>query len=95
MSSKSNEDIQQAFLTALITAETPVWVYLISGVRLNGVIASCDKFMVHIRSNMGVQVVFKHAVSTVCEVHALPGGTKAVGESMMRRERSVRRSATR
>jgi host factor-I protein len=47
-------------------ASTPV--YLVSGIRLSGQLAGFDQFVVELKSGPGVQVVFKHAISTVMPV---------------------------
>jgi host factor-I protein len=63
-------DVQSDFLNALVGNQTPVWVFLVNGIKLSGVIARFDKFALTVRSPSGTQLVYKSAVSTVIEQHA-------------------------
>jgi host factor-I protein len=66
-------DIQDAFIHTLVAQRTQVWVFLINGVRLTGVIDSADKYVVAVRSpTTGLQTVYKHAISTISEPHEMP-----------------------
>jgi len=56
---------QDAFLNAARTAGTRVSVFLVNGIRLVGCVESFDQHMVLLRSATGVQLVYKHAISTV------------------------------
>ncbi|SAK42924.1 RNA-binding protein Hfq [Caballeronia fortuita] len=69
---RDDGDLQSDFLTVLVSNQTPVWVFLVNGIKLSGVISSFDKFSLSIRSGTDIQMVFKSAVSTVIEQHARP-----------------------
>jgi len=69
---RGKADVQFDFLNSLVTNQTPVWVFLVNGIKLSGVIAWFDKFVLSVQSPSGVQMVYKNAVSTVIEQHALP-----------------------
>ena len=56
---------QDAFLNAARTAATRVSVFLVNGIRLVGCVESFDQHTVLLRSATGVQLVYKHAISTV------------------------------
>jgi host factor-I protein len=56
---------QDAFLNAARTAGTRVSVFLVNGIRLVGCLESFDQHTVLLRSATGVQLVYKHAISTV------------------------------
>jgi host factor-I protein len=56
---------QDSFLDAARTAATRVSVFLVNGVRLVGSVESFDRHIVVLRSATGVQLVYKHAISTV------------------------------
>lgn len=62
-------DLQFDFLNGLVLNRTPVWVFLVNGIKLSGVIASFDRFALSVQSPSGIQLVFKSAVSTVIEQH--------------------------
>lgn len=55
---------QEAFLADLKNNQTPVSIYLKSGIRLNGVITYFDKHTVLLESNT-TQIIYKHAISTI------------------------------
>jgi len=56
---------QDAFLGAARARATHVAVFLVNGVRLVGSIESFDQHTVSLRSAIGLQLVYKHAISTV------------------------------
>jgi host factor-I protein len=57
--------VQDKFLETLVKEQTPVNVFLVSGIRLSGQLAGFDHFVLRLESGPGVQMVFKHAISTV------------------------------
>ncbi|MGF6937078.1 host factor-I protein [Paraburkholderia sp. UCT70] len=57
--------VQDDFLQTLLKAKTTVNVFLVNGIRLSGQLAGFDQFVVLLESGSGVQLVFKHAISTV------------------------------
>ncbi|MHB9838015.1 RNA chaperone Hfq [Paraburkholderia terrae] len=61
--------IQDDFLQTLIRDKTTVNVFLVNGIRLSGQLAAFDQFVVLLESGTGVQLVFKHAISTVLPVN--------------------------
>lgn len=61
---------QDGFLDKLIADKTTINIFLISGIRLAGQIARYDRHVVLLESFSGMQVVYKHAISTVSP----PGG---------------------
>ncbi|MFM0475701.1 RNA chaperone Hfq [Paraburkholderia strydomiana] len=62
-------DVQENFLRMLIDDKAAVNVFLVNGIRLNGQLAAFDQFVVLLESGAGVQLVFKHAISTVLPVN--------------------------
>lgn len=60
--------IQDDFLQMLVNDKTTVNVFLVNGIRLSGQLAAFDQFVVLLASGPGVQLVFKHAISTVLPV---------------------------
>jgi len=63
MSDKQN--LQDVFLNAVRKTKTPLTVFLVNGVKLQGVITWFDNFTVLLRRDGHSQLVFKHAISTV------------------------------
>ncbi len=63
MSEKQN--LQNVFLNAVRETKTPLTVFLVNGVKLQGVITWFDNFCVLLRRDGHSQLVYKHAISTV------------------------------
>lgn len=63
--SEKNQNLQDVFLNAVRKTKTPVTVFLVNGVKLQGVITWFDNFCVLLRRDGHSQLVYKHAISTV------------------------------
>ncbi|RMB08766.1 RNA chaperone Hfq [Eilatimonas milleporae] len=63
--SDKNQNLQDVFLNAVRKSKTPVTVFLVNGVKLQGVITWFDNFCVLLRRDGHSQLVYKHAISTV------------------------------
>lgn len=64
MADKSN-NLQDVFLNTVRRTRTPVTMFLVNGVKLQGVITWFDNFSVLLRRDGHSQLVYKHAISTV------------------------------
>ena len=64
MADKSN-NLQDVFLNTVRKTKTPVTMFLVNGVKLQGVITWFDNFCVLLRRDGQSQLVYKHAISTV------------------------------
>ena len=53
------------FLNHVRKNKTPVTVFLVNGVKLQGIITWFDNFSVLLRRDGHTQLVYKHAISTV------------------------------
>ena len=62
------ENIQEPFLNALRKEGTPVSIYLVNGIKLQGKIESYDAFIILLK-NGSSQIVYKHAISTIVSEH--------------------------
>ncbi|WP_087039064.1 RNA chaperone Hfq [Caballeronia arvi] len=72
MSPSSRATTSTSVATSASTEQrTPIWVFLVNGIKLTGVITSFDQYVLAVESNSVTQMVLKHAVSTVIEQHAL------------------------
>ena len=58
-------NLQDTFLNAVRKSKTSVTIYLVNGVKLQGNITWFDNFCVLLRRDGQVQLVYKHAISTV------------------------------
>ncbi len=56
--------IQDVFLNALREERIPVSIFLKNGIKLQGVIANFDSFIITLK-NVTEQAVYKHAISTI------------------------------
>lgn len=64
MAEKPN-NLQDIFLNNVRKNKTPVTMFLVNGVKLQGVITWFDNFSVLLRRDGHSQLVYKHAISTV------------------------------
>ena len=61
----SQSSLQDTFLNSVRKNRNPVTLFLVNGVKLQGVITWFDNFSVLLRREGTVQLVYKHAISTV------------------------------
>ena len=59
------QNLQDTFLNAVRKSKTPLTIFLVNGVKLQGVITWFDNFCVLLRRDGQSQLVYKHAISTV------------------------------
>jgi len=64
MAEKAN-NLQDVFLNTVRKTKTPVTMFLVNGVKLQGFITWFDNFSVLLRRDGHSQLVYKHAISTV------------------------------
>ncbi len=60
-----NQNLQDTFLNTVRKAKTPLTIFLVNGVKLQGVITWYDNFCVLLRRDGMSQLVYKHAISTM------------------------------
>ncbi len=65
MAAEKSPNLQDVFLNHVRKNKIAVTIFLINGVKLQGVISSFDNFCLLLRRDGHVQLVYKHAVSTV------------------------------
>ncbi|MGB4058285.1 MAG: RNA chaperone Hfq [Alphaproteobacteria bacterium] len=63
------QNVQDVFLNSIRKEKMSVTVFLVNGVKLQGVVTWFDNFCVLLRREAHVQLVYKHAISTI-----MPGG---------------------
>jgi host factor-I protein len=73
--------LQDQFLNALRRTKTPVVIFLVKGVKLQGVITWFDPFSLLLRREGTTQLVYKHAISTVMPQRPLEGFEPATAPS--------------
>ena len=81
MSGEKTQNVQDVFLNHIRKNKVPVTIFLINGVKLQGVVSSFDNFSLLLRRDGHVQLVYKHAISTVMPSTVIrlyePGSTDA------------------
>ena len=68
MMTDKKENLQDIFLNHLRKNKSPVTVFLVNGVKLQGIITWFDNFCILLRRDGHSQLVYKHAISTVMPV---------------------------
>ena len=59
------QSLQDTFLNHIRKNKVPVTIFLVNGVKLQGVVTWFDNFCVLLRRDGQSQLVYKHAISTV------------------------------
>jgi len=65
---EKTHNLQDQFLNHIRKNKTAVTVFLINGVKLQGIITWFDNFCVLLRRDGHSQLVYKHAISTIMPV---------------------------
>ncbi|MDC0073492.1 RNA chaperone Hfq [Alphaproteobacteria bacterium] len=65
MSSKKTQNVQDVFLNYVRKNKFEVTIYLISGVKLEGIITWFDNFSILLKRDVYSQLVYKHGISTI------------------------------
>ena len=63
--SEKAQNVQDVFLNHLRKNKTPVTIFLVNGVKLQGIVTWFDNFSVLLRRDGHSQLVYKHAISTI------------------------------
>jgi len=58
------QNLQDTFLNSLRKEHTPVSIFLVNGIKLQGRIDSFDQYVVMLKNTVN-QMVYKHAISTI------------------------------
>ena len=66
------QSLQDIFLNGVRRSKTPVTLFLLKGVKLQGVITWFDAFSLLLRRDGASQLVYKHSISTIMPT-AMPG----------------------
>lgn len=69
MSEKQN--LQDTFLNHVRKNKIPLTLFLVNGVKLQGIVTGFDNFSILLKRDAQSQLVYKHAISTVMPMGAL------------------------
>ena len=65
---EKSQNVQDVFLNHIRKSKSPVTVFLVNGVKLQGVVTWFDNFSIFLRRDSHSQLVYKHAISTIMPV---------------------------
>ena len=68
---EQKNNLQNVFLNKLLKEKIPITIFLVNGVKLEGIITSFDNFSVLLYGHERQQLVYKHAISTIMSVGPL------------------------
>lgn len=60
-----HQNLQDTFLNHVRKNKTPLTIFLVNGVKLQGIVTWFDNFCVLLRRDGHTQLVYKHAISTI------------------------------
>jgi len=80
--------LQDQFLNSIRRSKSPVTIFLMKGVKLQGVVTWFDPFSLLLRRDGNAQLVYKHAISTIMPAQApadltVPNGEGGNGKKAM------------
>src|SRR5688572_32821007 len=61
--------LQDHFLNSIRKQKIPVTIFLVKGVKLQGIVTWFDPFSLLLRREGNSQLVYKHAISTIMPAH--------------------------
>lgn len=59
------ENLQETFLNQIRKEKLSVTIFLINGVKLQGIITWFDNFSILLKRDTHIQLVYKHSISTI------------------------------
>jgi host factor-I protein len=62
--------LQDQFLNSIRRSKTPVTIFLVKGVKLQGIVTWYDPFSLLLRRDGSAQLVYKHGISTIMPAQA-------------------------
>jgi host factor-I protein len=71
MAADRSQNLQDTFLNHVRKSKTPLTIFLVNGVKLQGVVTWFDNFCVLLRRDGHSQLVYKHAISTIMPGHPI------------------------
>ena len=85
--SGKGQNLQDMFLNQLRKTKSPVTMFLVKGVKLQGIVTWFDNFSILLRRDGQSQLVYKHAISTIMPSQPLPLAPFAALEEKGRKPR--------
>lgn len=70
--SEQKNTLQYVFLNKIRKEKIHVTIFLVNGIRLEGIITWFDNFSILLRKHNHQQLIYKHAISTVLPTNSIP-----------------------
>ena len=67
MAAERAQNLQDSFLNHVRKEKIPLTIFLVNGVKLQGVVSWFDNFCLLLRRDGHAQLVYKHAISTIMQ----------------------------
>ena len=84
MTSERMQNLQDTFLNFVRKNKVPLTIFLVNGVKLQGIVTWFDNFCQLLRRDGHSQLVYEHAISTIMPGHPIqmfePGEDDAAAE---------------
>ena len=64
-------NLQDVFLNQMRKQHEPVTVFLVNGVKLQGMISWFDNYSMLLKRDGHIQLIYKHAISTIMPVNLI------------------------
>ncbi|OYW46469.1 MAG: RNA-binding protein hfq [Sphingomonadales bacterium 12-68-11] len=80
-------NLQDLFLNHLRREKTPVTMFLVKGVKLQGIVTWFDNFSILLRRDGQSQLVYKHAISTIMPSNPVDAAQFGTGGEGSRKQR--------
>ena len=78
---EKNQNIQDVFLNRIRKEKNSVTVFLVNGVKLQGIVTWFDNFSLLLKRDSHIQLVYKHAISTIVPGRPVTIAAPDAGES--------------
>lgn len=59
-------NMQDVFLNQVRKERTPITVFLVNGYQIRGIVKGFDNYIIVLDSEGRQQMIYKHAISTIC-----------------------------
>lgn len=73
---EKSQNVQDVFLNKIRKEKLTITIFLVNGVKLQGVVTWFDNFSVLLKRDSHIQLVYKHAISTI-----MPNNPLSLNES--------------
>lgn len=75
MAGEKSQNVQEVFLNTIRKNKVAVTIFLVNGVKLQGIVTWFDNFSLLLKRDAHAQLVYKHAISTI-----MPGQPVQLGD---------------